>query len=263
MRSARPSPGWYFRWAVFISRHEYLKAFLVFAAISASLAGAGLLLRVKELKIAGIFVAGSGLLLFAVSVAGLYRFYGKPSLRYYRRIIDAVGLLDRGPISIAEMHIGTYRHAYALADLLPDVTIQSIDCWDEEQSPAYGSLAALRAAETPPVNEPRIQALKAKLWKVPIADASCDAVVLGIGIHEFEPAAREQLFVEAARILKPRGKVVLFEHVRNVRNSLVFGLVVGHWPKRNEWICTLRRHFHDVKHLPVWPAIDLFTGIRP
>lgn len=265
MHSRKPSgppPSRYFRWAVFISRHEYLKALLVFALICGVLGGAGFVTGLRGLLLAAAAIAALGLLLLVVSVAGLYRFYGGPSLRYYRRIVEAAGLEDR-PLSCAELHVGTYRHAYALAELLPRATIQSVDCWDDDLSPAYGSLKELRNAELPPDSELRIHPLKAKNWRVPLPDASCDAVVLGVGIHEFELSVRERLFAEAARLLKPRGKVVLFEHVRNLRNALVFGLVIRHWPRRHEWISELGKYFENVEHNPVWPAVDLFTGLSP
>jgi SAM-dependent methyltransferase len=253
--------SFYFKQALFISRRPYGKAATAFAFAAAGLLLAGSWADAPSLWVGAAIVTTVGLGLFAVSITGLYRFYGKPALAYYRRIVDETGL-GEGCDAIAELHIGTYRHARALGELLGRATIHTVDCWSDEAGHAEPSLEEIRALDPPPQEEPRLRMLRAKDGKVPIADASCDAVVLGVGFHEFEPAARETLLREAVRVLKPRGKVVLFEHVRNLRNQLVFGRAVGHWPTRDEWTSTLGRHLDGVRHVAIGPAVDLFEGQR-
>src|SRR5262245_13141958 len=108
----------YFRHALFISRRPYGRAAVAFTLSGAMLVAAGMWLKAPFLLAAAAAVVAVGLVPFTVSVAGLYRFYGRPALADYRRIVEATGLGD-GCDAIAELHIGTYRHARALAELLP------------------------------------------------------------------------------------------------------------------------------------------------
>ncbi len=257
---SKPLSSSYFRQAVFISRRPYARAACAGAAVVVGLAGAGRWLGAGWLVAASGLVAAFGLLLFAVSLAGLYSFYGGPAFRYYRCIVERAELRDAR--DIAELHIGTYRHARALAALLPRATIHTVDCWNDEAGHAERSLEEIRALDAAPDGDSRLRSARATRWKVPLDDASCDAVVLGIGFHEFDPPAREALLSEAERMLRPGGKVVLFEHVRDVKNALVFGSAVDHWPTREQWVATLIRRFDSVRHVAVSFAVDLFIGRR-
>jgi len=51
----------------------------------------------------------------------------------------------------------------------------------------------------------------------------------GFGTHEIPAGgAREKLFSEADRVLKPGGKVLLFEHGWDAHNYVIFGPVIHH-----------------------------------
>jgi ubiquinone/menaquinone biosynthesis C-methylase UbiE len=98
---------------------------------------------------------------------------------------------------------------------------------------------------------------------VPLEDASCDAVCFGFGTHEIPVGgAREKLFSEATRILKPGGKVLLFEHGWDAHNYVIFGPVIHHVTKRQDWDKFLRERFDGVKYARSTQAVDLFAGTR-
>jgi hypothetical protein len=121
--------------------------------------GAGVLLGSRALLGLALGLAALGLALLAFSLAGLYRMYGHPSLRYYRRLFAQAGLRDG--MRIADLHIGTYRTTFALAELYPGARISSVDCWDVEGPPAEPAVADVRALEAPPTVDPRIRAVRA------------------------------------------------------------------------------------------------------
>lgn len=115
----------------------------------------------------------------------------------------------------------------------------------------------------PPRSDPRIQTFQAEHFRVPLPDASCDAVCFGFGTHELPTGgAREKLFNEAIRILKPRGKGLLFEHGWDAHNYVIFGPVIHHVTKRQDWDKFLRERFDHVKYARSTEAVDLFTGVR-
>lgn len=254
-----PSPWWYWGRAVYVSRRDYGRIFLAFVAIGVPLGGAGVVLGSATLLRLALGLAALGLALLAYSLLGLYRMYGHPARRTYRRLFRQAGLRDG--MRIADLHIGTYRTTFALASLHPAAHVTSVDCWDVEGPPAEPAVADVRALEPPPTFEPRIRAVRAAGLTLPLADAAVDAVVLGFGTHEIPSGApRERLFREAVRILRPGGVVAMFEHGKDLHNFLIFGPVIDHVTRREEWLRTLARHFAGVSYARSSTAVDLMTA---
>jgi ubiquinone/menaquinone biosynthesis C-methylase UbiE len=254
-----PSPWWYWGRAVYVSRRDYGRIFLAFLAVGVPLGGAGMLLGSATLLRLALGLSALGLALLAYSLAGLYRMYGHPSVRYYRRLFREAGLRDG--MRIADLHIGTYRTTFALASLHPSARVTSVDCWDVDGPPAEPAVADVRALEPPPTFEPRIRPVRAAGLTLPLSDGAVDAVVLGFGTHEIPAGApRERLFREAARVLRPGGVVAMFEHGKDLHNFLIFGPVIDHVTRREEWLRTLARHFTGVSYRRSSAAVDLMTA---
>ncbi|HEX9345512.1 MAG TPA: methyltransferase domain-containing protein [Candidatus Acidoferrum sp.] len=257
----RPTPWWYWGRAVYVSRRDYWKITKYFLAVGIPLGAIGVLFHVPMAFQAAMVLAAMGLLLLAFSLFGLYRMYGHPALRYILRVVDLGGL--RGEITVADLHIGTYRHAFLLSDALPEATVQTVDCWNVEGESPEEAVQDVRDLEVPPTSNPRIVPSKADHFTVPLPDASCDAVCFGFGTHEIPAGgAREKLFSEAERVLKPGGKVLLFEHGWDAHNYAIFGPVIHHVTKRQDWDKFLRDRFDDVKYARSSQAVDLFVGTR-
>jgi len=255
----RPSAWWYWGRAVYVSRRDYWKITKVFLAVGIPVGALGVLLRIAMAFWAAVALAEIGLLLLAYSLVGLYRMYGHPGVRYVRRLVELGGV--QGPVTVADLHIGTYRHAFLLSDVLPDARIKSVDCWNVEGEAPEEAVADVRDLEVPPKSDPRIETLRAQKFSVPLADASCDAVCFGFGTHEIPTGGpREKLFSEAIRVLKPHGKVMLFEHGWDAHNYVIFGPVIHHVTKRQDWDKFLRERFADVKYARSTEAVDLFAG---
>ena len=257
----RPTPWWYYGRALYVSRRDYFKIYcalmlflgfpMVWLALYHDLAfwkatalGAGTI---------SLFYLGYSL------VVGMYRMYGHPSRGYLSRLLDEAEV--EGPVTVADLHIGTYRHSYELADLLPEATIHSVDCWGEGDEPHEIAIRDVRDLETVPEGHPRIHAASTRDYTLPYADASCDVVVMGFGTHEIpEGEPRDTLFAEARRVLKPGGKALMFEHGNDFHNVIIFGPVIGHVTSRADWMATFRKHFGDVAYTRTSHAVDLFVG---
>jgi len=257
----RPSAWWYWGRAVYVSRRDYWRITKYFLAVGIPLGAIGVLFHLPLAFWAAMALAEIGLVLLAYSLFGLYRMYGHPGVRYVRRLVELGGL--KGPVTVADLHIGTYRHAFLLSDVLPEAKIQSVDCWNVEGESPEEAVQDVRDLEVPPKSNPRIEPLKADHFTIPLADASCDAVCFGFGTHEIPTGgAREKLFAEAIRILKPRGKVLLFEHGWDAHNYVIFGPVIHHVTKRQDWDKFLRERFDDLKYARSTQAVDLFAATR-
>src|SRR3979490_635867 len=128
---------------------------------------------------AAMLLAAIGLVLLAYSLFGLDRMYGHPGVRYVRRLVELGGV--KGKVTVADLHSGTYRHAFLLSDVLPEAKIQTVDCWNVEGESPEEAVQDVRDLETPPKSNPRIEWSKADHFTVPLEDASCDAVCFGFG----------------------------------------------------------------------------------
>ena len=257
----RPSAWWYWGRAVYVSRRDYWKITKIFLAVGIPLGAIGVLFRVPMAFRGAVALAEIGLLLLAYSLFGLYRMYGHPGVKYVRRLVNLGGV--KGNVTVADLHIGTYRHAFLLSDVLPEAKIKTVDCWNVEGESPEEAVADVRDLEVPPKSDPRIESYRAEHFNVPLPDGSCEAVCFGFGTHEIPTGGpREKLFSEAIRVLKPRGKVLLFEHGWDAHNYVIFGPVIHHVTKRQDWDKFLRERFDEVKYARSTQAVDLFAGTR-
>lgn len=255
----QPTDWWYYGRAIYVSRFDYRKIFYGFLALGIPFAAAGLLFHLDSLWRAAWITAGLGFLLLGYSLFGLYRQYGPPARRYFQRLVDGAGL--GGAVKVADIHIGTYRHAYKLAEVLPDATIFSVDCWQEGFSSEI-AIADVRALEPAPNHEPRLIPLKAGDFQIPLETGSCDAIVFGFGTHEIPAGAeRARIFAEAMRVLKPGGKALLFEHGIDFQNYLIFGPVIDHVTPYKEWLDVLRPLLKGVHEDRLY-AVNMITGVK-
>ncbi|HEY4240414.1 MAG TPA: class I SAM-dependent methyltransferase [Kofleriaceae bacterium] len=249
----RPTHAWYWGRALYVSRRDYARIFVAVLTAGVPLAVLGLVVWRPLLDVAAIG-ALAGVALLAYSIFGLYRMYGPPSMRYFERLLAGV----RDGAVIADLHIGTYRTAFALADLRPRATIHSIDCGTTDGSEA--AVADVRDLEPAPIGCARIDTATTTSS---LADGSCDAVVFGFGTHEIPTGGpREALFAEARRVLRPGGVALLFEHGYDLHNYVIFGPVIDHVTRRADWLATMRRYFADVTIARSSAAVDLLAGVR-
>jgi SAM-dependent methyltransferase len=254
----RPHPLWYFGWAAYVNRGGYLRALALGGPAALLLFIAGLALPWRPLVVAAVLLTAGGALVFLVSLRGIYRMYGPPAAGYVSRLLQLGNIDDRAVI--ADLHIGTWRHSHLLAELRPAATIYSVNCWNTAGPPSEANVQQLHELEGPP-QHPRFERLSAVNGTVPLADCTCDAVVIGFGIHEIPSGgSRERLFDEARRVLKPEGKLLLFEHLVDVENFVIFGPGIAHWPRRRDWFALLEPRFAPVAHQRARQALDLFVA---
>ena len=254
----RPSSAWYWGWALYVNRGGYRGAFLRLAPLGLALLIGAFVAHVGWLDV----VVGSSFLLALVtlvhSVLGHGLVYGGPAGRTFDRLLKLGGVT--GPAVVADLHIGTWRHSYALSDRLPGAQIISIDIWRAGVEATEGAVRELRELEEPPPPTARLDVRAAGDGRLPLTDASVDVVVMGLGTHEVEGAAQELLLSEARRVLKPGGTVLFFEHAKNWQSLLIFGPGISHWTSRAEWTRRLSERFSRVRSVRTALAVDLFAA---
>jgi SAM-dependent methyltransferase len=256
--ATRPSQAWYWGWALYVNRRGFLGAFVRLVPLGALVLTATALVAPRWFVPLAAFTVASAFLVLLHSVLGHALVYGAPAARYFDRLLALGGV--RSPGSVADLHIGTWRHSYALHDRLPTATIVSIDIWGAGVEATEGAVRELRELEIPAAPAPRLEPRLAHDGRLPLDDASVDVVVLGLGSHEVEGEAQERLFGEARRVLKPGGTVLFFEHAKNWQSFLIFGPGISHWTEREEWTRRLSQHFHHVRSVRTLLAVDLFAA---
>ncbi len=257
-KGQRPSSLWYYGRAIFVSRHDYRKIFFWFLAVGIPLGTLGLVFNSRLFWGLAFLTAFVGLALLFLSLAGLYLQYGPLAKNYISKLLKLESFSGK-PV-IADIHIGTYRHSYLLSEALPGSTVYSIDC---KQEPRFSEELAVREVqllESPPESK-NITTLYTRDFVVPLGDQSCDAVVFGFGTHEIPEEEREKIFNEAQRILKPGGKLFLFEHGIDFVNYLIFGPVIYHVTKRESWQQLLQKKFKNVRQSRLF-AVNLFSASK-
>lgn len=259
----RPTAWWYYGRALYVSRRDYFKIYcwLMFT-LGFPMVFLALYFQWTFWQVAALGAGTVSLFYLGYSLCvGMYRMYGHPGRKYIQRVIDEA--VASGAKVVADLHIGTYRHTHILADLLPRATVHSVDCWGVEGDPHEIAIRDVRDLETPPTHDPRIVTHRAKDYALPLADGSCDLVVLGFGTHEIpDDGSLDKVFAEAGRVLRPGGKCVMFEHGNDFHNVIIFGPVIAHVTPRERWMGKFTAHFGDVGYARSNQAVDLFWGTK-
>ena len=133
------------------------------------------------------------------------------------------------PETWATIHAGLDAEVDVDAALGPGC-VARLDIFDAELMTSP-SIARART-RTPPVHA----VVPCKATALPLADASCDAIVVAFTAHEIrDDKAREAFFSELRRALKPEGRALVVEHLRDLPNFMAFGPGFLHFVARTEW----------------------------
>lgn len=235
------------------NRNLYGAAALVFVA---ALSGFCLTDALLPKFVSATALAGSGYFLF-VSL-------GVAHLIYDRSAVYRLGWLDRalGGSSIDAAvfcHSGLDEVSESLRAKLRPAVWHTLDHFDPVQMTEPSIQRARRLY--PPA--PGTLATSFDRW--PVESGSADVVFGLLAIHEFRTEdERTAWFAEARRCLKPGGRIVLAEHLRDPANFIAFGPGFLHFHSAASWRrCWEAAGFRAADEFPVTPWIRFFILIPP
>ena len=125
--------------------------------------------------------------------------------RVWANILTSLNL--HGDESALDLGCGRGAVLLMTAQLLPQGKATGVDIWQTSDQSGNTQAATEANARAEGVAD-RIELLTADMRQLPFADASFDLVVSSLAIHNIHaPGGRSQAITEAARILKPGGRL--------------------------------------------------------
>ncbi|MBA4076473.1 MAG: hypothetical protein C0508_15635 [Cyanobacteria bacterium PR.023] len=227
---------------------------------AATLVVLALLLLVAQPVFAGVqavFLLSSILVLLQtlLSLLASHWVYDRSALRDWRFLLD---LVSEQPLCIVNVHSGYDETSGALHQLFAKADIATVDLY-----PALGRRepSIVRARKLyPPVAKSICETISD--W--PLSDSSVDFILIAFAAHEVrDPEQRELLFRQAHRVLKPAGRIVLVEHVRDFSNFVAFSFGFMHFLPLAEWIrCVGKSNLKIAKQYRITPLVAVLELCR-
>jgi SAM-dependent methyltransferase len=139
--------------------------------------------------------------------------------------------LGISPRRYASFHVGFDEFSNQLATLFTDSIASTFDIYDAQEI----TEPSIRRARMQNTNQP--PATPADFRSLPLRDDELDAAFVIFAAHEFRSGdSRLKLFRELGRVLKPNGRILLVEHLRDFANFIPFGPGFLHFHSRSEWL---------------------------
>jgi SAM-dependent methyltransferase len=231
------------------NRHFYLGACaLLFVLVGSRFFigwSGGLFYVVLTALLYGIFAP----LLVSAYVYDLSGFYRLEWLREMK-LADAEGKMA------VNIHAGFDETSFIMAEMMPKTAWQVFDFYDPKR---HTEQAIVRARKVSAVY-PNTRAISST--EIPLEDASVDYLFFVFSLHEIrQHDEKVQCLKECRRILKPGGKIILVEHVRDFPNFLAFSIGFMHFFSHKTWKkAFLEAGFTSIYEKKFTPFVSIFTA---
>jgi SAM-dependent methyltransferase len=157
------------------------------------------------------------------------------------------------------LHCGLDESMPALREMFPGSTGRVFDIFDPAEMTEPSIVRARSLAQ------PAIAAEQVRYDRLPVANDDMDAAFALLSAHELRHhSARVALFRELLRGLRPNGRVVLAEHLRDAANFLAFGPGFLHFHSAAAWRRAAREAgFVIDREFRITPFVRIFILRRP
>lgn len=153
-----------------------------------------------------LWLAGA---MFLLTVAAMLHSSRRGKLIERDRLLDRLGL--RGDEDVLDVGCGRGLLLIGAAKRLPRGRAVGVDIWSQTDQSDNRRSATLANADAEGVAE-RVEVLDADMRALPFEDASFDAVVSSLAIHNVHDAAgRERAIFEIARVVRPGGRIAILD----------------------------------------------------
>ncbi|MDP9345695.1 MAG: class I SAM-dependent methyltransferase [Actinomycetota bacterium] len=187
--------------------------------------------------------------------------------RTFRPAVVAAAVKDE-PAAILDVGCGTGTLAIALAEAAPDAVVTGVD-----GDPAILDRARHKATDA----DASVVFAEGRAERLPFADASFDCVTSTLMLHHLTPEPKRQALREAARVLRPGGRLVIADWGRPrdpvaAAGFLAVRLLDGVAPTRDHaagrlpelMTATGLTGVHTEQHWrTIWGTLERFTARSP
>lgn len=133
--------------------------------------------------------------------------------------------------AIVNINAGFDETSELLNSKFPDADLMVLDFYDPDK---HTEISIKRARKAYP---PFRGTLQTRTGKIPLENNFADAVFLILSAHEIRDSdERSALFKELSRIVKPDGRIVVTEHLRDLPNLLAYTAGAFHFHSRKTWV---------------------------
>ncbi|WP_017734085.1 class I SAM-dependent methyltransferase [Nafulsella turpanensis] len=151
--------------------------------------------------------------------------------------------------SMVNIHAGFDETSVLLRKRYPDAQLTVLDFYDPIR---HTEISIKRARKVYPFFP---ETLKVSTTNLPLADNVADHIFVFFSAHEIrEMEERIMFFNELRRILKPSGKIVVTEHLRDVPNFIAYNIGFFHFYSLASWQKVFRKSYllvqRELKHTP-------------
>lgn len=234
----------WFNWPLYAAAVGVVLALILLAALPACAGLPQLFLHL---------LAALVLLQTALSLLASHWVYDRSALRDWQFLSHLVSVQPEGDdrLRIVNVHSGYDETSGVLRRVFPDANIDVIDLFSslDQKEPSI-----VKARKLYP---PTVECLCETVDDWPLSDASIDLILIAFAAHEVRNhEKRELLFSQASKVLKPHGRILLVEHVRDFANFVAFGPGFMHFLPLSEWIrCAKQANLKVAKQYRITPLV--------
>jgi len=176
----------------------------------------------------GWVVAGGGLLAEIVTLGMTWWIYDRSPLYRFDWLTPMVEPGDR----LLNVTVGFDESTEPLRERFPDCEVTTVAL----EGPEVGGASVERARRTAPVAGDACQ-IGVRDW--PPASEPFDLALFFFAAHEVRDLTnRQSLFQSAAHWVRPGGKAVVVEHLRDGWNGMIYGFGAWHFLPHADWLRT-------------------------
>ncbi len=135
--------------------------------------------------------------------------------------------------TLINIHAGFDETSALLQNKYPGAALHVFDCYNPVK---HTEISIKRARKAYP---PFPGTVATGTTNLPLPDATADVVFLTLAAHEIRDAHERAIFFnELHRVLKPDGKIIVTEHLRNLPNFIAYNIGFFHFLPRRAWVRT-------------------------